>query len=117
MTIDEARVQLRRLAASIARIDARLAAVHRTLPASPERDAMDECRIPYDVQDELSSVADCVREEYLAPAAVALERAARIGRRDLVRRFRALRAMVEPESPRLGPRPVRPLTEARRRKP
>lgn len=80
--------RLRSLAAAIEDIEKRLLALAGALPRSTERDAMFECLIPYDVAAEHFAVAESICEDYLRPAARALERAARVRQQDLDARFR-----------------------------
>jgi hypothetical protein len=90
MAVAEARRQLLRLAAVIEDIVARLEALSASLPESPERDAMYECLIPYDIPADLHAVAEVVRDDYLQPAVRALARAAQIDQATLDERFRDL---------------------------
>lgn len=100
MTVDGARRAMLELAAFIAEVEARLAVLAEYLPASPDRDAMYECLIPYDVPAELFAVAECVREEYLVPAAGALARAAGVEQATLEARFRDLAPITRAHEPK-----------------
>lgn len=80
---------MRALAESIMEIEARLTTLAEALPESPDRDAMYESLIPYDIPAEHFAVAESVCEDYLRPAARALLRAAEIEQSALDARFRS----------------------------
>ena len=87
MTEGEAQAALAGVALELVGIADRLQAIHDELPQSPDRDAMQEHRIPRDVATEVYGVIESVLVDEVRPAIEYLEAASRVTAEELRERF------------------------------
>lgn len=77
-SVQEAQETLARAAGELIGLEDRLAKVLEELPESPEREAMEEGKIPCDVATDLRGALECVISDNLRPAIRTLEDAASV---------------------------------------
>ena len=87
MTEREAQAALAAVALELVAVADRLQRIHDALPASPERDAMLEHRVPRDVATEVYGVVESVLVDEVRPAIEYLEAASRVTAEELRERF------------------------------
>jgi hypothetical protein len=87
MTEAEAQTALAEVALVLVAVTDRLQRIHDALPASRERDAMLEHRIPRDVATEISGAIEAVLVDEIRPAIEYLEAASRVTADELRERF------------------------------
>ena len=87
MTEAEAQAALAEIALDLVAIADRLQRIHDELPASPNRDAMLEHRVPRDVGTEIVATVECVLVDEIRPAIDYLEAASRVTAEKLRERF------------------------------
>ena len=85
MRIEEAQAALQVIAAELLAIEDRLQAIAAELPQSPNRDAMLEGKIPYDVATDLLGTIEVVLADDIRPAFQRLERASTVSDEELRR--------------------------------
>jgi hypothetical protein len=78
VTVEVAQAALQVIAGELLAIEDRLQAIAAELPLSPNRDAMLEGRIPYDVATDLLGTIEVVVADDVRPAFQRLERASQI---------------------------------------
>ena len=83
----EAQAALAAVALELVAVADRLQRIHDELPASPERDAMLEHRVPRDVATEIYGVVEAVLVDEVRPAIEYLEAASRVTAEELRERF------------------------------
>ena len=94
MTEGEAQVALAGVALELVAIADRLQRIHDDLPASPERDAMLEHRVPRDVATEIYGVIEAVLADEIRPAIEYLEAASRVRTDELREQHREQQALL-----------------------
>jgi len=88
--IHSAQAALADIAADLAALQDRLAAIHRQLPVPPDQEAMLEGEIPPDVATEISGCIDCLNDDILLQALEMLRHSAAVTPHDLVHAFHLL---------------------------
>jgi hypothetical protein len=87
LTEGEAQAALAEIALQLIAYEDRLRAIRDQLPESPNREAMWEHLVPYDLATEIHATIECVLIDWLRAAIEYLEGAARVTDDDLRRRF------------------------------
>jgi hypothetical protein len=77
------------------RSQTRLQRIHDDLPVSPDREAMLEHRVPYDIATAITGTIECVLADEIRPAVESLVRAARVSAAELRVRWEENRAIWE----------------------
>jgi hypothetical protein len=87
LTEREAQAALAEIALQLIAYEDRLRTIRDQLPESPNREAMWEHLVPYDLATEIHATIECVLIDWLRAAIEYLEAAARVTDDDLRRRF------------------------------
>ena len=94
MTEGEAQAALAEVALELVATADRLQRIHDELPASPNRDAMLEHRVPRDVATEIAATVECVLVDEIRPAIEYLEAVSRVTAEELRERHREEQALL-----------------------
>lgn len=77
-TVQTAQAGLLEIAGELAAIEQRLERIKEDLPESPDRDAMEEGSIPYDMPTDMRGTIECVVADDIRPAIETLTEASRV---------------------------------------